>query len=849
MSDQDHLTANPTVGGTRQVSNPIPGMGDLSVSEDGPSRERRLYSEAAAARAAATPAEIEARGIKPNVKEIVESMNKGLELEAEDDDQAKLPARKIYKTASFDDFLGENGGRYVDDSDSDSEVDEPFIREWVEATNSTGGKNVDPGLFCHYYRLARASSLKIDAALAEHDGRHRLEAEVVPARKFDLIGSMSTCTELLIELGKYLPPKDIVKLYSISRDFHHTLTGYMQSCVIAWVRYKAPKTAPIYINATYNSYFVPDPAGRWRDKAAHDMSYLTRPELQRPVVRDKTVRRVPGLRWLQMVCHREVCVRDIVATLARNGHRLPPGTSMTLKKIGVLMDTPSSRRRSAAIGGTAFFTDEDLVRAQIFFIKLDMLFNDPVLGPGSSMLTSLMLGQRSLSTLWEFLRGKAYKDKLAIRQLKLRYDVGASHEMLERGLPVDGVSLHEMGVGHFEGWGAGNKHLLRPDELVPMEAARRQLELDLFSRWMMVYGHVDVETGASLVPSLSEMYMSDDDLPDVSGIASPIHAGCGNVPFERHMWQPKHARKARWSTLPPQEKQMILDEERQDIAENWGDQFTEEKFKEFATFFEKSMRPYLGENGREKYHRTRLPKTSEDEEEETEEEEEDEEEESSGDDGASVGGEPENAPPPADLTPLGYQRPRTVSSLAGWQAGRGGSESPSSSRVFSGRQQIQLHITEEESEEDGEMDNTDGTGSEGEDQEGDEEVESFESVEDSEDSEDSEGHEEEGEEEEDDLDGQDLETLPAPLLSDDLHTTLDEHLISQADTAYDEDDMSFDWEAYAHKLSRRSSSSANSQDSNEARALGDRVREPSPETYGEGEDLRVEWLRDHYRNW
>jgi hypothetical protein len=192
-----------------------------------------------------------------------------------------------------------------------------------------------------------------------------------------------------------------------------------------------------------------------------------------------------------------------------------------------------------------------------------------------------------------------------------------------------------------------------------------------------------------------------------------------------------------------------------------------------------------------------------------------------------VRGEPENAPPPANLTPVEYQRPRTVRSLARWQERRGGSESPGPSRVFSG-QQGQQQITEDESEEGGEMDNTDGTGSGGEDQEGDEE---------------------EGDEEEDNLDGQDLETLSAPLLSDDLHTTLDEHLISQADTAYDEDDMSFDWEAYTHKLSRRSSSYADSQDSNEARALGDRVREPSPETYGEGEDLRVEWLRDHYRNW
>ncbi|KAK0626613.1 hypothetical protein B0T14DRAFT_492903 [Immersiella caudata] len=108
-------------------------------------------------------------------------------------------------------------------------------------------------------------------------------------------------------------------------------------------------------------------------------------------------------------------------------------------------------------------------------------------------------------------------------------------------------------------------HLLMPDELVPMGAARRGLELDDFARQFMLYGHVYPKTRASLLPSLDEMYMSDDDLSEEDTLVSPINRGCGNVPFEPRMWQPKHARKARWEVLTQEEKKMIYAEETREI--------------------------------------------------------------------------------------------------------------------------------------------------------------------------------------------------------------------------------------------------------------------------------------------
>ncbi|KAK1776865.1 hypothetical protein QBC45DRAFT_418160 [Copromyces sp. CBS 386.78] len=130
-----------------------------------------------------------------------------------------------------------------------------------------------------------------------------------------------------------------------------------------------------------------------------------------------------------------------------------------------------------------------------------------------------------------------------------------------------------MGMVHVEGWGRGIRHLMRPDQMVNWEAYKRGLPLHLRAERMMLYGHVDFNTGRPLVPSLDELYMSDDefDLPADSSWGIMKHrkaqGGCGNVPFERGMWQPKHARKARWKTLTEEEKEDILAAEEEEIKE------------------------------------------------------------------------------------------------------------------------------------------------------------------------------------------------------------------------------------------------------------------------------------------
>lgn len=132
-----------------------------------------------------------------------------------------------------------------------------------------------------------------------------------------------------------------------------------------------------------------------------------------------------------------------------------------------------------------------------------------------------------------------------------------------------------MGTGHLEGWGTGSQHLLRPDELVPLEAGRRsqiypECHMDLGSHvpFMAMWGTRDFETGANLVPTVEELYMSDvedddaeknefDKIFDLGTFSCPetrLARHCGNVPLKRDEWKPWQVLKTKWDDLSQQDK-------------------------------------------------------------------------------------------------------------------------------------------------------------------------------------------------------------------------------------------------------------------------------------------------------
>ncbi|EPE05711.1 histidine kinase group protein [Ophiostoma piceae UAMH 11346] len=493
--------------------------------------------------------------------------------------------------------------------------------------------------------------------------------------KFDLISSICSCLDLIFQVCQYLSLKDISALYCTSRVFKGTFDSNLKSNVLYLARkFSSPETISIFPWVLYKKAAVKLPGA-----------------FKRPGTDDPSSVYAPTLRYVNMLVSRQRKVRDIIACLARAGHRLPRESApAALKKMWLLMDIPTNRGRAAFMQNEEVFTDEDLLVMQMFRVKLEMHFSNPLRGPFGAAgatttnagdeqkkrlpcsLVETLLGQRSgLHVLWIMLRGKGFRGTQEVIELKVRYDYVPSTLLYPNGedqhldtpnssvqeatssssvldfnddferdfgsnhLPSDNwfdldlspeqeetlnriakehneklrqralenaiheVPVWEMGVGHLEGWGLGTQHLLRPDELVTLEASRRRrncpedpFELDRHVHFMPVWGARDFETGGNLVPSIDEMYMSDsedDDLArspsaneescllDVHDISSVEKAriaaivasddcdvfesaetrlskGCGNVPLKHSDWQPWQVLKDRWDTLPQQEK-------------------------------------------------------------------------------------------------------------------------------------------------------------------------------------------------------------------------------------------------------------------------------------------------------
>ncbi|KAH6611219.1 histidine kinase group [Trichoderma cornu-damae] len=371
----------------------------------------------------------------------------------------------------------------------------------------------------------------------------------------DLISGICQHVELAVELGKHLNGKDIMNLCLANRPFYNALNGYLLSSIRTWIEYRAPEAGRIFHYQLYAKHLVDDPQKRtWM---ALKQGKTTSPN------KDSKIRKVPGLKYLQLVLGRDKYCGEILALMARCGHRMPSTMHHSLLRLWLLMDISTSRQRQAMLRMTHLFKDVDLYNMQMFFIKLGMLFNDPVYGPCKFDLVQLMLGQKGLHKLWQLLTRKKFYKLPEILELKLRYDFTFFSEgsyWLENMLGhIQGIPFQEIGQQHKEGWGAGRMHLLRPDEVIPIEAVRRGLHLDDHLSHMVIWGYFDWKTGENIVPSLEEMYIEDED--DV----------LANVDTLEH-WKPRHVLKKRWSELTPEQQDEILSDEEDERlrAQAWG---------------------------------------------------------------------------------------------------------------------------------------------------------------------------------------------------------------------------------------------------------------------------------------
>ncbi|KAH6666851.1 hypothetical protein B0J14DRAFT_490477 [Halenospora varia] len=301
---------------------------------------------------------------------------------------------------------------------------------------------------------------------------------------------MGCYPELLVEVGKHLRMRDFMILFCISKDFNFALRTHWKAHMLSLAAFMAPESSQVFRFNMYRPLCILDPLSRTIPHRLNEIQV------------------VPGIKWLQMVVHREKASRDILACMARQGHRMPGGMGMSLKKMWLLMDMATNRQRVAFMR-SSYWGWEDLYNVQMFVVKLDMRFNDPIDGPASDQMRKLFLGQRGLSPLWRLLKRTGFRSLEDVIKLSVRYN----HEVKEKHKfwPIWEIPPHEIGIGHLEGWGKGNTHLYRPDELVVREAIRRRMNMKHHIMMMMLWGYCDPITGENTPPTEKEMYMSDDE--------------------------------------------------------------------------------------------------------------------------------------------------------------------------------------------------------------------------------------------------------------------------------------------------------------------------------------------------
>lgn len=360
----------------------------------------------------------------------------------------------------------------------------------------------------------------------------------------DILNGICQHVELAAELGKHLDGPDVVNLFIASRNFNAAVSSHLLSCIRGWIAYRAPDAGSVFRFGLYRRLLVPDPAGRTWEEQYKGSSTTIGPE------KLAEVRAVPGLRYLQLVLSRDRQCREIIAIMARNGHRLPVTMHRTLIRLWLLMEIPTTVQREAWLRDTTTWTDNDIYNVQFLMIKLNMHFNDPIYGPSTSDLMQTILGQKGLLPLWQLLMHRKYTHLPELLQLAVKYNMAIPNHwfatIAQQGF--HGVPISQVGRTHLEGWGKGTLHLMRPDELIPVEAIARGLELETHLRQMVLWGYFNWDTGENLVPTEDEMYISDEETT------------LAHMDTSQH-WKRKHALKKRWDDLTEEQRQEIIEDD------------------------------------------------------------------------------------------------------------------------------------------------------------------------------------------------------------------------------------------------------------------------------------------------
>jgi hypothetical protein len=330
----------------------------------------------------------------------------------------------------------------------------------------------------------------------------RMEIDEQPS--FNIFQALLRNPEAFYEFTRHLDPEEFVILYSICRPFFVLVNNNFTTCMERNAQTTAPESAAIFPFNCYRSLCQYDPLLTRNEAMEKRTTYQARD--------------VPSFRWLRFIRFRENTVDSIMLHMAEAGHLLPSNASLTLKKIWFLMDFPDNARRIGTIHNEGLWTNDDLLLATMFFIKLDMRCTDPMDGGNRPVIRRLLMAQPTLSAVDMVLQRKQMRDMYDFFQMYVEWRVVAGFPQTDLTSPhfdwtVFGMPLTSAGSLQFEGrvGDPDSAKLLRPDELVMKEGIRRELRMNRWYLDLMLWGHVDEETGENIWPPSAQKRMAEKE--------------------------------------------------------------------------------------------------------------------------------------------------------------------------------------------------------------------------------------------------------------------------------------------------------------------------------------------------
>jgi hypothetical protein len=305
-----------------------------------------------------------------------------------------------------------------------------------------------------------------------------------PPAPFNIYKALLRHPNLFFQFALRLPYPSIIDLYAIDKEFHYRLNKYSVSLIHDYARYHAPLAGYVFSWVLYPDVCISDPMLRPMDG------------------REWLARDVPGFRWIGMILWRQKIVRSILTLLGLEGHRVPKGVEGALMKFWCVMELKETKVRLSFLQDAEIWTDEDIILFQLFLVKLDMRFSDPVLGNGVCELSHLLLCQKSLTALWKVLSGKQKLGYDATTDMVVKTYINDDLDLEHQGWLDDeidnGVPEEQWGLLNLEGWHEDGDRMDPAVDMVVTEGIRRGLNVQQYLLDFVLYGFVDGKTGENV---------------------------------------------------------------------------------------------------------------------------------------------------------------------------------------------------------------------------------------------------------------------------------------------------------------------------------------------------------------